>query len=252
MIDVAVRTTRRRRRQRERLRLFLIIGSLMLAFALEINGVIAFEDYLSEELLKRDFDSFSIFSGEEPAVKNTEWNLILVNEENPLPVGYEFKGITLKNNEIVDERIYPALQKMFDDMRAEGIYPVVASGYRSKEEQQAILDEKIQAYRAEGYSDEKAVQKAREWVALPGTSEHETGLAVDINAENGKSEGDEVYEWLKNHAHEYGFIKRYPQDKTQITGISNEPWHYRYVGEAAAEEMTEKNLCLEEYLKDFT
>ena len=137
---------------------------------------------------------------------------------------------------------------MFDDMRAEGIYPVVVSGYRTDEEQQQILNDKTASYRAEGYSDADAAALAEDWVAIPGTSEHQTGLAVDINADGINSAGYEVYDWLSDHAHEYGFIKRYPEDKIELTGISNEPWHYRYVGRSAAEEIYKKGLCLEEYL----
>ena len=86
-------------------------------------------------------------------------------------------------------------------------------------------------------------------MAVPGTSEHQIGMAVDINPDYDKS-GREVYEWLANNAHEYGFIRRYPEDKVKITGIMNEPWHYRYVGETAAKEIYEQGICLEEYLKE--
>lgn len=85
---------------------------------------------------------------------------------------------------------------------------------------------------------------------LPGTSEHQTGLAVDINADGIHSAGYEVYDWLNQNAHKYGFICRYPSDKTDITGISNEPWHYRYVGVTAAMEIHRQDLCLEEYLAE--
>lgn len=84
----------------------------------------------------------------------------------------------------------------------------------------------------------------------PGTSEHQTGLAVDINADGIHSAGYEVYDWLARNAHRYGFIRRYPPDKTALTGISNEPWHYRYVGVTAATEMHQRGLCLEEYLAE--
>ena len=83
-----------------------------------------------------------------------------------------------------------------------------------------------------------------------GTSEHELGISVDINADTQRCSSDAMYQWLAQHAWEYGFIYRYPQDKTQITGIINEPWHYRYVGKEAAKEINEKGICLEEYLSD--
>ena len=90
---------------------------------------------------------------------------------------------------------------------------------------------------------------AEKWVAVPGTSEHQLGIAVDINADGINSSGSEVYTWLAEHAHEYGFIQRYPEDKTEITGINYEPWHYRYVGEDVAKEMFEEDVCLEEYIE---
>ena len=190
----------------------------------------------------------SLSENQEKTSEQNDWALILVNQNNPLPEGYCVEIVELSNGQKVDERIYSALQNMFNDMRADGIYPVVASGFRTWEEQEEIMDEKIQQYCAEGYSEKDAEEEAKNWVAIPGTSEHQTGLAVDINADGIYSEGEEVYQWLAQYAYLYGFIKRYPEDKTDITGIFNEPWHYRYVGKAAAEEMFQQNLCLEEYL----
>ena len=184
----------------------------------------------------------------EPEAQDGAWQLVLVNRDHPLPDDLTVETVQLSNGEEVDARIYPALQEMFDEMRAQGLYPVVASGYRTRETQQRILDDKITAYCSEGYPYEQAKALAEEWVALPGTSEHELGLAVDINADNVNSTGQEVYDWLLQNAWRYGFIQRYPADKTDITGISNEPWHYRYVGLEAAEEITQQGICLEEYL----
>ena len=173
--------------------------------------------------------------------------LMLINSENKVPEDYETELITLSNGERVDSEIYPDLQKMFDDMRAEGYYPEVRSGSRSEENQEEIFESKYASFREQGYSKKEARKLTEKWVAEPGTSEHETGLAVDINPDRDKS-GDEVYRWLSENAHKYGFIKRYPEDKTDITGIGNEPWHYRYVGERAAREIKEKGMCLEEYI----
>lgn len=115
---------------------------------------------------------------------------------------------------------------------------------------QQILDEKIEADENEGNSRKEAEELAKEWIAVPGTSEHEFGLSVDINADTSVSSRDSVYTWLEENAYRYGFIKRYPSNKTEITGISNEPWHYRYVGKEAAEEMKGKGVCLEEYIEE--
>ena len=178
-----------------------------------------------------------------------EWNLILVNKNHKIPYNYSPELIELSNGEKVDARIYPDLQKMFDDARAAGLQLFVRDGYRTGDEQKAIMNDKIAAYEAEGYSKKEAKALAKTYVAEPGTSEHELGLSVDINAESSGAFQDAVYEWLDENAYKYGFIKRYPADKTDITGIDNEPWHYRYVGYEAAKEMKEQNLCLEEYLK---
>lgn len=172
-----------------------------------------------------------------------------MNRWNPIPENYSVELTVLSNGQKVDSRIYPHLQEMFDAARAEGIYPIVREGYRTEEEQQEILDDKIQAYINEGYSQWRAERNAKEWVALPGTSEHQLGIAVDINADKSKCTNDDVYAWLAENAYKYGFILRYPLDKQEITGTSYEPWHYRYVGVEAAQEIHERGICLEEYFE---
>lgn len=179
-----------------------------------------------------------------------EWYLIVVNRWNEIPEDYSVKLTKLSNGQKVDDRIYSYLQEMFDTMRVEGIYPVVREGYRTAEEQQEILDDKIFAYVKEGYPRKKAEKLAKAWVAVPGTSEHQLGIAVDINADQSKSSNEEVYTWLAENAHSYGFILRYPQQKEDITGTSYEPWHYRYVGKEAAEIIYTDQICLEEYMEN--
>lgn len=178
-----------------------------------------------------------------------EWNLIVVNRWNELPEDYEVELTELSNGQMVDSRVYPYLQEMFDAARTEDVYPVVREGYRTAEEQQEILDDKIQSYINQGYSQVKAERTAKEWVALPGTSEHQLGIAVDINADKSKCSNEDVYGWLAENAYKYGFVLRYPPGKQKITGTSYEPWHYRYVGEEAAKEIYERGICLEEYVK---
>jgi D-alanyl-D-alanine carboxypeptidase len=180
--------------------------------------------------------------------QSEDWQLLLVNRWNKVPEGYEVTTVTLSNGYEVDERIYPDLQEMFDDMREEDIYPVVASGYRTNQRQIEIMNEKIEDYMDEGYDQEDATTEAMKWVAVPGTSEHQTGLAVDINADGVNSTGSEVYQWLAENAWKYGFILRYPQGKESITATDYEAWHYRYVGREYAQEIYESGLCLEEYL----
>ncbi len=176
-----------------------------------------------------------------------EWNLIVVNRWNEIPEDFSISLTELSNGQKVDSRIYPYLQEMFDGMRTDGIYPVVREGYRTAEEQEEIFNKKVQAYINEGYFRVRAERLAKEWVALPGTSEHQLGIAVDINADKTHSTNDEVYEWLAENAYKYGFILRYPQGKGEITGTGYEPWHYRYVGVEIAEEIFDNQICLEEY-----
>lgn len=176
------------------------------------------------------------------------WNLMLVNSRYRIPDDYSVELIRLSNGEQVDSRIYPDLQEMFDDARGDGYSLFVRAGYRSEEDQEDLMEDKIEAYRQEGYSQREAEHEAEKWVAKPGTSEHELGLAVDINAE-GQTDGNRLYQWLAEHSWKYGFILRYPAEKEEITGIDYEPWHFRYVGKQAAKEIYEQDLCLEEYVR---
>lgn len=176
------------------------------------------------------------------------WNLMLVNSRYRIPDDYSVELIRLSNGEQVDSRIYPDLQEMFDDARGAGYSLFVRAGYRSEEDQENLMEDKIEAYRQEGYSQREAEREAEKWVAKPGTSEHELGLSVDINAE-GQTDGNRLYQWLAEHSWKYGFILRYPAEKEEITGIDYEPWHFRYVGKQAAKEIYEQDLCLEEYVR---
>lgn len=177
------------------------------------------------------------------------WNLILVNNELRIPENLEVELMELTNGQQIDRRIYPDLQQMFDDMRAKDIYPDVVSGYRTAGYQQGLMDEEITNQLNNGFSRRNAKARAEQWVAKVGHSEHQTGLAVDIGADSRYSTAWDVYSWLMSNSWRYGFIYRYPEDKTEITGINCEPWHYRYVGKEAAAVMYEKNICLEEYIE---
>ena len=178
-----------------------------------------------------------------------EWYIIVVNRWNEIPPDYRVTLTELSNGQKVDSRIYPYLQEMFDDARSGGIYPFVREGYRTTEEQQVIFDERIREYIDAGNSEEAARELTEKWVAIPGTSEHQLGIAVDINADVSKSASEDVYIWLAENAYQYGFILRYPQGKEDIIGTAYEPWHYRYVGIEAAREIYEKGICLEEYIQ---
>lgn len=188
----------------------------------------------------------------EPNLKEADtdngWELIVVNYEYEVPDEWDMELLQLSCGEQVDERIYPDLQEMFDDALADGVDLLVASGYRSEEKQTVIMAKKIDAYREQGYSIREAKKMAEEVVARPGTSEHQLGLAVDINGE-GSTNNQTAYRWLADNAYKYGFIERYPKGKSDKTAISPEPWHYRYVGKQNAKEIFNSGLCLEEYVE---
>lgn len=192
---------------------------------------------------------FVLSQNKEFATEQNGWNLILVNQDYYIPEDYKVELESFDNGEAVDYRIYEALQEMFNDAKDDDVYMFVAEGYRTQKEQQELMDEKVEEYQEKFLVEFLAKWQAKRWVAIPGTSEHQLGLAVDINADISKSSSQEVYSWLAENAHEYGFIQRYPADKTEITGISYEPWHYRYVGEDVANEIYEEGICLEEYIQ---
>ena len=186
-------------------------------------------------------------------VDKTQWNLILVNKWNLLPENHNPSLTQLKNGHAIDERAYPDLQNMMDDCRAAGLNPLICSSYRTMDKQKKLYKNKVGEYLAQGYSQEDAEAAAGELVAVPGTSEHQLGLALDIvdvanQVLDERQENTEVQKWLMKNSWKYGFILRYPTDKSDITGISYEPWHYRYVGKEAAKEIYEAGICLEEYL----
>jgi D-alanyl-D-alanine carboxypeptidase len=185
--------------------------------------------------------------------EETDWRLILINAWNKVPENYKVKLKHLRNAQAVDERIYPDLQRMMDDCRAAGLSPLISSSYRTQEDQERLYNEKVDFYLNQGYSLDKAGDLAAQSVAAPGTSEHQMGLAVDIvdiynqNLDMSQ-EQTPVNKWLRENSWKYGFILRYPPDKTDITGVIYEPWHFRYVGKEAAAEIYNKGISLEEYL----
>lgn len=182
-----------------------------------------------------------------------DWRLLLVNPWNAMPEGYIPDLKQLDGGHSVDERCYDDLQAMMDACREDGHSPLICSSYRTQKKQESLFQNKISRLVAKGLSEDEALVEAAKVVAVPGTSEHQLGLAldiVDINHQTlDKSQEDtDVQQWLMAHSWEYGFILRYPNDKSDITGIIYEPWHYRYVGRDAAREIYEQGLCLEEYL----
>jgi len=191
---------------------------------------------------------------QEASAYQEDWNMLLVNKDHPLSDDYTFTQKTLPGYSMtVDERIYDPLLTMLNAGKKEGCRFLICSAYRSYDRQTQIYNSHISNYRASGYSYEKAKELTELSIAVPGCSEHQTGMAVDIVATyyqqlNENFANTKEAKWLKEHAHEYGFILRYPKEKTSITQITYEPWHFRYVGKETAEEVYELGICYEEYL----
>lgn len=184
-------------------------------------------------------------------------DMILVNNWTPytFPENNALKSVfDLKNNDyqvkdrelLLNEQIMPALNQMTADFRNEkgSNDLIVISGYRTKEYQAGLLQQRIK---------EEGAEKAAKWVAQPGHSEHHTGYALDVGlyTRSGKGEsytGQGKYSWINENCWKYGFIVRYPSDKTDLTGILYEPWHFRYLGIPHAAVIREKGFCMEEYI----
>lgn len=168
--------------------------------------------------------------------------VILVNRANPVPSYFQQNLVTVAGWYQVDQRCYDALVQMLSDCNAAGIEYTFNSAYRSISEQNFILETRTQEHmKTYNLSYDAAQSMALRTVAVPGSSEHHLGLAVDLL-------GTDAVAWLSEHCWDYGFIVRYTGDKASITGIIDEPWHFRYVGREVALDMKDSGLCLEEYL----
>ena len=187
--------------------------------------------------------------------KLSSWELILVNAQNWMPEDYQIETASIQGYKI-DARICDAASEMIADAEAQGISLLVCSGYRSVDKQTQLFENKVQRVISEfGYGREKAEQVAASEVARPGTSEHNTGLAMDIVTPSYQGLNDgyantDAAKWLKENAADYGFILRFPKEKEALTGVIFEPWHYRYVGIETAKEIMSRGICLEEYVAE--
>ena len=185
-----------------------------------------------------------------PITDAEKWNLAIINTKYPLP---DYYAPTLSNaisgsNIQLDSRVSERYGEMYAAAKLSGCVLTPYSGYHSYSLQETTYNRKVKFYVNQGISAEEANQKASAQVLPAGCSEHNAGLAMDIVSASSDFINTKEYKWLCENAHNYGFILRYPEDKTAITGMNFEPWHWRYVGTQAAKEMKEKNQCLEEYL----
>ncbi|MCY7884815.1 LD-carboxypeptidase LdcB [Bacillus spizizenii] len=189
-------------------------------------------------------------------IQNPENILALVNKQYALPGNYEPSDLVVPDVEFsFEEKIQKryirkeaadALKTMFDAAKKEGYELAAVSGYRSYDRQKVIFDNEVSL---------KGEKKAKEAVAYPGESEHQTGLAMDISSRSNGFELNEAFgstadgKWVQDNAYKYGFIIRYPKNKEDITKYEYEPWHLRYVGKKAAKVMQDNDLTLEEYFE---
>lgn len=197
--------------------------------------------------------------GSRPAGSKSDWNLILLNNDNVITKDLDIEK-TKFDTQWVDSRAAQAYKDMYKAAAEKGITLYLRSGYRSRATQQRNYDNEVARYMGLGNSKEEAIKLTNRFYALPGSSEHHSGLAFDIITPeyhnniytlNEQFAKTDAYKWLLEHSTEFGFALRFPKDKQELTGINFEPWHYRYVGVEHANYMKEHNLCLEEYISMF-
>ncbi|USB32936.1 M15 family metallopeptidase [Paenibacillus sp. YPG26] len=188
------------------------------------------------------------------AATDPESEAVLVNKQFGLPDDYEpndlvYPDVPFTFSEKIDKRkmrkeAAAALEEMFAAARQDGVHLAGVSAYRSKKTQTSLFNR---------YVKKDGLEKAKTYSAVPGYSEHQTGLAIDVSGSDGKCAAESCFggtkeaEWLKEHVQEYGYIVRYPEGKESITGYKYEPWHIRYVGKEIAQDVTSKGITLEEY-----
>ena len=195
-------------------------------------------------------------SSEQEEFRSDDWRLVLINKQNSIPDDYTFQLGTIKGKMQCDKRILEDLLDMLEAAEADGVNLTICSPYRDLEYQQMLFNRKIKRYMSRGMSYMEAYQLSSQAVTVPGASEHQIGLALDIvcNSYMSLDEGfgdTEAGKWLAANSCRFGFILRYPKGKENITGIEYEPWHFRYVGKAAAPVIMEQGITLEEFWEEY-
>lgn len=198
-------------------------------------------DDVENGLVKTEFD-------------RNDWKLLLVNKTHTIPEDYTFTLGTIKGNMKCDERIIKPLMDMFAGAKEDGVNLIVCSPYRDMSRQEYLFERKMKNYINMGYSYIDAYKVSSQAVTVPGASEHQIGLSLDILCDSYNTLDDgfgetEAGKWLVENSYKYGFILRYPEGKEYVTGIMYEPWHFRYVGVEAATVMHDNNLTLEEFVE---
>lgn len=210
---------------------------------------------MEEQIEEDSSETEDVVDEEEEKEDPTDtWELLLANPDNILPNDFEVQTAQVQGNFMMDARIADVMKEMIADAKEDGVELMICSAYRSISRQQELFDAEVAVQMGYGKSREEAERITATMIAVPGTSEHHTGLAADIVTPTHQTLDPEFADtaagkWLQENAAEYGFILRYPEDKQDITKIIYESWHYRYVGVDHAIAITENGLCLEEYLE---
>ena len=193
---------------------------------------------------------------EQPAINREDWNLVLINPAHAIEKELEMTFDEVQGYKF-DSRIAGRVRELIAAAKEDGYSLAIVSGYRTMDRSRVLYANKIAEYQAMGYDEATARVEAAKGVAPPGTSEHHSGLAMDIVSGDYYTKYSDLVEefenepeavWLRENCARFGFILRFPKDKVEVTGINYEPWHFRYVGEEHAAAIMEQGLCLEEYL----
>lgn len=223
------------------------------------NNELDVQDQIDQFTLDDILSANELSAGEEAEeakhLSADDWQLVLVNKQHPVPDDYTFTLGTITGSMKCDIRIISDLMAMLSAAKEDGVELMICSPYRDYNRQTVLFNRKIDYYMEKGYSYVEAYKIASITVTVPGASEHQIGLALDIVSDTYSSLDTGFGEtpagiWLKEHGYEYGFILRYPLGKEYITGIQYEPWHYRYVGKTAATLIMNQEITLEEFLED--
>ena len=227
---------------------------IVICLVVIIGYIIGFNYFIRENSSKNNV--LKTRAIEEKQIINDEL-LTLVNYKNKIPDDWKVDLVSLNDQQSIDQRAYQELKNMLNDAKKEGLNIIVCSSYRTYDKQKELFVNKVKEYLKEGYGYNEAQEAASMWVAKPNTSEHQLGLAVDLVSKKNQRLDDSQertaeQQWLIKNWWRYGFILRYPSNKSDLTKVGYEPWHYRFVGKEHAKKITEQGVCLEEYLNNLS
>ena len=231
--------------RRKKLSLFRLINRLLfLGIGISLLfALLRFQD-MDEDFLTFISRGLGVWTSDLPNVSVDDWELILVNRSHLQEESHP--KLTQIDDIQVDSRIAENTRQFLAAARTIAPEETLISGYRSRAEQTELYEEALALAEEEGLSRQEAEQEVQKRIQLPGASEHQTGLAIDMSEPEGQEDG--VANKIAEIAPKYGFILRYPEGRSDITGVDFENWHYRYVGVESAQYMQKHHLVLEEYL----